>query len=324
MALRGHFNPVEIAPDSTFVDKGGLKRTAANQGMLFCDNASRLFSLKYGMVSVTLRPAQDITGGVYAPLADKDMAATTDMVLWAANMGEHYITRPGMYASLTPSGIEFTIWTASGKHTLVDNTTAVDAGNDVILSFVWDSSGRLYGGRWSMVIIADGGVTAAAAVPIAVEDLNRLYVIGTIPPHPEESSSVSEDEVVVHANFVLGDSLSGKNGLNDITIRRIEICRFPVGIDVSAEHGSLELQPLVSPVHAANDLPFTVEGARWMELTIGEPVFGPATDVQVDLLDTGTTRSSQSNGEDVGRETDDSYPEAPDGLPPGIEEVKRL
>ena len=81
--------------------------------------------------------------------------------------------------------------------------------------------------------------------------------------------------------------------------------------------------PLAHPERGEVSLGFTVEGARWIGVSIGDPQFGPAVEATVNLLDSGAGRSPQALGDDAGREATSVYPEVPDDLPPGIDEVYR-
>lgn len=314
----GHFNEGGQQDDETFMNKGWLERTTANRGAVICDNASRLFSMRSGMVSLTIRAPSSFINGVYLPLAGLEGSATGDMILWAANIGSAYITQPGLYAALTPKGIEFTVWSDAGKNTITDKVTSVGAGVDVVLTFAWDFSRRIMAGGLSSAIMVNGNVTAGCSLPIAPGGLDHLYDIASA----QSSASSEAEPEVVPANFIIGDSPSGKNGIIGIVLRRIEVYKEPVFILMSEDGNVAGVETVGYPQRSEVDMPFSIEGTKWIGIEIDEPEFGPASDVEVNLLDTGAGRTRQTSGEDVGKEETRQYPEIPDDLPFGIEEAE--
>ena len=315
MVVDGCLREDRFPEDDTMVYKGGLTRTSSNMGRIRCPDASRLFSMRYGMVSVTLRMPQAILNGVYEPLHGRDDSANPDMVIFSVNPGECYVSPPGLYAALTPSGIEFTVWSLGNKVTIVDAFTNAEAGEDVTMSFAWDYSRRIVdnGDRMSMVIIVNGEVTASSPDPIVPGGFGSLFRF-------EGDSSESTEEWAT-APFYLGDSPSGKNGLVDIAIRRIEIYKEPYGIDKESTPSMAVLDPY-PPSRSEIELGFSVTGAKWIGVKVGEPEFRPTVSEQINLLDIGTGMSYSRYGVDAGKLEDESYPEVPTGLPIGVKEVK--
>lgn len=117
----------------------GLKRTINNQGSIYCNDTSKLFSMDKGYVGIIISLPFSITNGVYLPLVN-DTAEFNEYLLWGVNVGRYETSQPSLYASLTPRGIEFTVWTSAGKHTISDTSTNIEANADILLEFAWDSN----------------------------------------------------------------------------------------------------------------------------------------------------------------------------------------
>ena len=139
---------------AALIERGGLVKTPNGNGAVFCQDAESLFSLSCGTVSLWLNLPAPIVNGVYVPLRG-DTSALRDYVLWGVNFGEAYITPPGFYAALTPSGIEFTIWTGAGRYTLLDTVSNIPANTDFKLDFVWSSEPPGFRSEAHMVLAVD-------------------------------------------------------------------------------------------------------------------------------------------------------------------------
>ena len=316
MMVRGYFNEKTFPeyPDLTIM--GGLVRTSANGGWLDCKDASKLFSMNYGMVRITLNAPHEIKNGIYEALAGKTLSASPDMVIFSVNPGDSYISPPGIYAALTPEGIEFTVWSDGSKVKIVDSATTIDPETDVIIAFAWDYSRKMLvdSQRVSVAIFVDGVATATSDDPIVPGQFDNLFSFGqTILGSP---SSATEEPY--QARFSLGDIPSGKNGLVGIAIRRIEIYKEPYGMEKVSTPDADSLQPLFRTSSMGITLPMTVEATRWVSVDIDEPRFLPATSLPVVLTETGEVPPQQ----DLGAMEDETYPETPSGLPLGIEEVR--
>jgi len=116
----------------------GIVKKMNNQASIYCNDASRLFSLGSGYVGMTLSLPFAIRDGVYVPL-DGDTATLDEYILWGINVGQYEVSQPSLYAALTPRGIEFTIMTSEGLQVLRDTSSNIDADTDVFLEFVWSS-----------------------------------------------------------------------------------------------------------------------------------------------------------------------------------------
>jgi hypothetical protein len=316
MVIDGYLDESPFDQNDFIASTGGLTRTAANMGCIHCADASQLFSMEYGMVTVVLNLPQTIVNGIYAPLIGKSNSANPDMVIFAVNPGEHYVSPPCIYAALTPVGIEFTIWSTGTKVTLVDTQTNVSAGTDVAFSFAWDYSRRILwnGHGQSMVFLVNGIVTKYSNSDILPDSLSNLFQFSS-----EVAISSSSSDDWQSAPFYIGDLLAKKNGLVEVVIKRIEIYNTPYGLDMGANPNV----PVINPVSQARSeifLNFSVEGARWIGVNIESPDFKPMTIVPVSLLDVSVAPSYSEIGEDLGKVEDNIYPETPNVLPLGISE----
>ena len=140
MRYRGGFLATTPNNGAFPMEEGGLQNTSCTNGAIYHTDASQLFPLSGGKVSLRLQLPQPIVNGVYAPLDDSSSEYDLqDYLIWAVNIGGGYITSPGIYAALTPNGIEFTIWTAAGRKTLLNTTANISADTDFELSFSWNS-----------------------------------------------------------------------------------------------------------------------------------------------------------------------------------------
>ena len=150
----------------------GLRKTRNNQGMILCDDASKLFSMESGAVKIILSLPYDIVNGVYKPLIN-DNSDLNEYILWGVNIGRYETGQPGLYAALTPRGIEFTIKTSKGNHTITDNISNITADTSVSYEFIWDSV-NIDGYMVKTLLRIDGVNMAAGNPPIANDDISGL------------------------------------------------------------------------------------------------------------------------------------------------------
>jgi len=156
----------------------GLVKTNNNQGMIYCSDSSQIFSMGSGKVSITIAFPSYIHGGIYEPIRF-DNGEIDEYLLWGANLGQYDLTCPGLYAALTPKGIEFTIWSSWGRLTIRDNTSNVEANTNIVIEFIWDQD-KIFGNT-TMGIKVDGTYTALGDVPIIDNSLKEVpfYCLGT-------------------------------------------------------------------------------------------------------------------------------------------------
>jgi hypothetical protein len=318
MIVEGCLEHQEIPEDESMIDKGGLSITTQNNGKIYCLDASKLFSASSGMLSITLRFSQAIINGVYSPLFGKDNSANPDMTIFVVNPGDFYFSPPGIYAALTPIGIEFSVWSIGNKITILDKKTTIEPDADVSFVFAWDYARRMTndGDRISVAIFVDGEITASSPDPIVQGGFNNLFQFGKT--NTEEDSI--DDVVPFSAPFYLGNTPSGKNGLIGVIIRRFEIYSEPCLIATEATHSIVVLDKYPNST-GDSQIGFTVSATRNINVLINEPQFKPSISTLVNLLDIGTGLSYNEFGTDLGQMEDDTYPETPTGLPIGIEEV---
>lgn len=113
----------------------GLKKTRSNQGVIFCDDASKLFSASSGGVEIIINLKYPIINGIYDPLllSSNDF---NEYLLWGVNVGKTDVGYPSIYLKLTKLGIEFTNWGAAGKFTL-NGITSLPANEDIKIECLW-------------------------------------------------------------------------------------------------------------------------------------------------------------------------------------------
>ena len=323
MTYRGFFSSVDVpgAPQGT----GGLERNLANRGTFLCRDAGRLFSMASGEVRMSLILPYDLSLGVYSPLEGTSGAEFEDYVLWAVNMGEGYITQPGMYAALTPSGMEFTLWSSAGRYTVMDTTTSCAAGAVLNLWFFWDSGHLACGGN--MAIASQGVLTERGRAAINNDSLTNIYHItggpATIPRNAE---------------FVALDSPYGNHGLN-CTITDLRTYSIPRGGDVpdrpssssssssgSSGSSSSSSNGLVCHYLAQATIPFTFLSGTGPAVDITRIEMATVSRGNVSLNSNGSSGAARdAGGDDVGAVTgSDPLPAVPLDLPHGINEVKDL
>lgn len=114
----------------------GLEKTVNDQGYIYCNDSSKLFSMGSGYVGMLISFPYSFVDGVYQMLMNADQTLN-EHILWGVNIGQYQNSQPGFYAALTPRGIEFTIWTSRAKHTLRDVITTENANTDIFFEFMW-------------------------------------------------------------------------------------------------------------------------------------------------------------------------------------------
>ena len=310
--------------DNPHVRRGGLKKTHAGLGCLTCSDASRLFSMKSGAVSMRLCLPYDISSGVYEPLSGVT-SHLSDMLLWGVNVGDFYIAQPGFYAALTPSGIEFTVWSSAGRFTIKDSSTNYTGGDDVVIKFMWNRRAKHTFEEATFAISVNGVVTAWDSVHIAPDSLKYIYSV---------SSDLIDDEDTVishrHAEFWALDSPSRKHGL-PCTLRRIEcygsIPRVDqVSWDFSSSSSSSSDEHSHDMYMAKATLPFDFIASPGNKVDIDQVEFATVAKRRLHLNSGGPGgHASDVEGQDSGKpDGERALPEAPTDLPPGFEEVHNI
>lgn len=157
----------------------GIVKTKNSRASIYCNDASQLFSLDSGYVSMTLSFPFAIRDGIYLPLKD-DTSTLNEYMLWGVNVGQYEVAQPSLYAALTPRGIEFTVFTSEGIQTLRDTVSNIDANTDVFFEFVWSSS-EIDDYYVTLAIRIDNQDVDVGNAPISSESLGGLnfYVLNT-------------------------------------------------------------------------------------------------------------------------------------------------
>lgn len=115
----------------------GLEKTRTNQGIIFCDDASKLFSSFSGGVEIIIQLPYPIVDGVYQPL--NSVCDLNEYLIWGVNVGKSDVSYPSVSLKLTTSGIEFTNWGSAGTFTLT-GTPSLSANEDIKIECFWSRS----------------------------------------------------------------------------------------------------------------------------------------------------------------------------------------
>lgn len=150
----------------------GLNKTEKSDLFVYSANASEILSFSSGEVSLQLSLPQNIENGKYSLCSSRKYFS--DYLLFAVNLEDTYINYPGMYASLSPEGIVFTIWTSYGRFSVVDKTTSVSSGESFVVAFCWDSTGLKMGSGATMAVFVNDECTASSNHMIAAPSMSNL------------------------------------------------------------------------------------------------------------------------------------------------------
>jgi len=138
MRYQGFFDVVGNDYDRDFDALGyGLKKTRANKGLILCDDASKLFGVSKGYVSMVLSLPDNIYKGIYHPLLST--TNINEYLLWGVNVGYENPSYPTIYAKLTIQGIEFTVWTNYGKFSIINDISTIYSDTNTTYEFIWSS-----------------------------------------------------------------------------------------------------------------------------------------------------------------------------------------
>jgi hypothetical protein len=231
-------------------------------------------------------------------------------------VGDFYITQPGFYAALTPSGIEFTVWSSAGKFTITDSSTDYTAGEDIVLEFMWNSRAEHTHNEATFAISVNGNVTAYDSARISPDSLRNLYTV-----------TDGETEYSKHAEFWALDSPSRKLGLA-CTLRRLECYSYiprseQVSEDFSSSSSSSSSEQSHEMYMAKATLPFDFISSPGNRIDIEQVEFSTVAKRRVHLNSGGPGgREADTLGNDAGKpEGENPLPTTPVDLPPGFKEV---
>jgi len=150
----------------------GLKKMLSNQGYIYCDDASKLFTMGSGYISLTINFPYSFINGVYG-LIESNSNLLNEYILWGVNIGQYEPCQPGFYVALTKNGLEFTINTSAGKQTIIDTSLNADANTDIKFDFMWNKHG--INSEYERVYIRINNVfTSVANTPIYDNSLKNI------------------------------------------------------------------------------------------------------------------------------------------------------
>ena len=184
MGYKGHFEKDWDLYEVDFDNFGyGLKKNRHNSGTIFCNDASKLFSMGLGYVGIILSFPKAFRNGVYENLLNN--TTVNEHLLWGVNAGKIKSYMPCLYASLTNNGIEFTVWSSACKFTLTDQYSNFEANTDIFMEFLWDKDGITeyyeYGYLPTMLIRMNGSDIVCGDAPILNDSISNLscYILDT-------------------------------------------------------------------------------------------------------------------------------------------------
>ena len=315
----GNFDVVPADWDEAYDDdnqhlrRGGLQKTSSNQGRIVAANASSLVSLLTGMISLRLNLPYAIVNGVYAPLASATEVHLNHNILFGITMGEHYITVPGIYAALTPTGILFEIWSSEERAQLMATNVDVAANTDFTISFAWDANNSLLVGRRdSMAIVVNDELIAHKRAKISLSQ--QLGLIDGVS--------------LIRSKLYLLDTPTAKSNLECI-IRRIETYPY-VQLDLlesesssssSSSSSSVSEEPPRSySYRGKSSLPFASYGGVGNGVIISDISFPTVVKHKIDLYSTGGYGAGEhAHGVE---DSTNKPPDIPKDLTLGIREVR--
>jgi len=197
----------------------GLKKTTNNRGLIFCDDASKLFSIEEGYVGMLLSLPYGITNGVYVPLAG-DTSDLNKYILWGVNVGISDVSQPSLYAALTPNGIQFRTLSASADFSIYDVTTTISANQNIFIEFLWDTAGLDFTEEKTMIKI-NGVETASGNNPLSSESLSNLNFCALDTPFLKSGLQCTIKKLVTHnrvpSSLMNASSESSSSGTGEVT-----------------------------------------------------------------------------------------------------------
>jgi len=150
----------------------GIRKTANSLSSIFCNDASRLFSMSCGYVGMVLNFPFNIVKGTSQKLLD-DKTTIKQSILWGVDVSEYNISQPGILAEFTEKGLEFTIWTSESFFTMIDSSSSVNANTDVFYEFAWDLNG-IKGTTATFLLKRDNSIIASGNPPILDDSIANL------------------------------------------------------------------------------------------------------------------------------------------------------
>jgi photosystem II stability/assembly factor-like uncharacterized protein len=113
-------------------ENNSLKKTRANRGVIYAEDASKLIGSLEGYVGLRISLTKEIKNGVIQGLLPNQK-----YLLWGTNVGEENIALPTYNAMLTEEGIVFNIKTSTTDIIVIDNTSNISANTEFLLECSW-------------------------------------------------------------------------------------------------------------------------------------------------------------------------------------------
>lgn len=210
MQFKGFFDKNWTRNGLNFDNVGyGLKKTVNNQGLIYCNDSSKLFSFSSGYVGILVNFPYSFVDGVYQLLLN-DVSTLNEYILWGVNIGQYENSQPGFYAALTPRGIEFTIWTSRARHTLRDILLTENANTDIFFEFMWDST-QIDDYLIRAVLKVNGVYSAISNIPIEEDNIGGLSFCALNTPFSFSNLECTIKKLVISGQFPSEDFYSSSS-----------------------------------------------------------------------------------------------------------------
>ena len=141
MLYSGYFEIDNAIHNNDFDKMGyGLIKTRHNQGLIYCKNASKLFSMGEGHLKLLISFPNAFKNGIYLPLL-KSRYLLNEYFLWGINYGKNECSLPSINCYLTKQGICFNIWSSWANFSIYNKNLTVDKNETILMEFLWDKKG---------------------------------------------------------------------------------------------------------------------------------------------------------------------------------------
>lgn len=172
MSFSGYFTPTNNPSKYDFFGYG-IDKKIKDKGTIYCNDASKLFSLNRGYVKMILNFEENIYGG-HSNL--KKVRDYNEYVLWAVNLGVKEIESPGIGAFLTGNSLTFKFKSSTGEFLLDYYGLNTQAKENITLEFVWEI-GKLFN-EDTVILAVNNSIVSSANYnfvnPFLNEDFKNL------------------------------------------------------------------------------------------------------------------------------------------------------
>lgn len=200
-----HSGFFEVVDDPKAYFGKSIKKTLHSQGRIYCDDASKLFSISSGYIGLILSFPYNIQKGVLS----KARFSEKEYMLWAVNMGQTDIGPPGIGVFLTKNGIEFRVKTSAGNYSLIDNQTTILSDQSFEIEFLWDKNGISIDESPTMLIRVNNENIVGGVIPIVNDaSINSSFYTDIGQSQPPGTDMFSDVEFQILDNIYKMNNIS--------------------------------------------------------------------------------------------------------------------